>query len=156
MLREFFQDIIDIQEVEAIVLSDNHNNNFDLWTLPNFPSINMYDITEMYLQIFSVHEQLMQATDEIIFPYEKGIVYVRNHSRFFLLIFAIKTLDISLLRLTVENNLYDLDNSKKGKKLLKKFPQSRYNYFSSMKLDEAEKIMIQNVLENKDVYGLAE
>jgi len=156
MLREFFQDIIDIQEVEAIVLSDNQNNNFDLWSLPNFPAIKMYEITEMYLQIFSVYEQLMHSIDEIIFPYEKGIVYVKNQSSFFLIIFASRRADTSLLRLTVENNLYDLHNSKRGKKLLKKSPQSKYQYFSSMELDDAEKIMIQNVFENKDVYGLAE
>lgn len=150
MIQQFFKNIVDIQGVEAVVLYDNQNSVIDSWAIPKYNPAIFTEVGETYLHAFGMTEYLKYEVNELTIPFERGLVYARSHPRFYLVIIAKTAVEVPLLRMAANVSLYDFVNDRKMKKKLKKLPEAKFFQIKSVTLDDVEKIMLENILEERE------
>ena len=155
MIEKYFQNLYEIDGIEAFVLIDDHNQIIDTWANSKYDASFFREIGKSYLQIFGIEEKLNFDADEIVVLFDRGLIFVRNHRKFFLIILANPYVDISYIRLAVNVSLYELEESRKSQKLFKKLPIEKPYSFNESELDEAERLMIEKITENRNAAGTA-
>ncbi|RMF60312.1 MAG: hypothetical protein D6748_04380 [Calditrichaeota bacterium] len=147
MIQTYFRDLTELKGVEAVILYDNHYRILDSWRIAQFNANVFTEMGEAFLHIFGLTEFLQANMNEICIPYDKGIIYARNHSRFFIVVIAKLSIEIPLLRLTMNVCMRELEADRKGRKWLKKLPTEKFYQIKTSALDDVEKIMLENILE---------
>ncbi len=147
MIRTNFKDLLEIPGIESVMLVDHHNNLIDTWAAPSSNPAIFKEVAETYLHIFTLMEHLHYQVDEICMPFDRGIVFARSHPRYNLIIIGKSSLQIPLLRIFCDVCQKDMDEHRKSKKALKKLPEKQLTRIDSRALDDVEKIMLENILE---------
>lgn len=153
MIEKYFQNLCEIDGVEAFALLDNNSHIIGTWTNSQYDSPIFSEIGESYLQIFGIEETLDFNVDEIILRFDRGLVFVRKHTRFLLLIIANTSVDTSYVRLAANVSIYELEASRKIQRALKKLPSTKPNRFEETKLDDVEYFMINKIVESGNAFG---
>lgn len=156
MIEKYFQNLNKIDGIEAFVLMDDNNRIIGRWVNSKYDTSIFTEIGKSYLQIFGIEESLNFDIDEIVILFERGLIFVRNHLKFFLIIIANHHADISYIRLTVNVSIFELEESRKGQKLVKKLPLEKPRSFKESELDDAERLMIKKITENWNGTGTSE
>ncbi|GEM_PF-3552810 len=147
MIESFFKDLTEINGVEAIIVFDNHKRILDSWRVTQFNPTIFSEMGETFLHIFGMMEFLQSDIHEISVPYDKGIIYARTLPRFYLVIIAKLSVEIPLIRLTANVCLKDAEEHRKYRKMIKKLPDKKFYQIKTTALDDVEKIMLENILE---------
>lgn len=150
MVLPFFKDLTEIAGVEAVVLFDNQNNIIDSWTIPKYNPTVFSEIGETFLHVFGLIEYLSYDMGEIVIPFDRGLVYTRTQPEFYLIVIARLSVDVPLMRLAVNVALEDFRNNRKVRKMLKKLGGQKFYQIKSITLDDVEKIMLENILEDNN------
>jgi hypothetical protein len=153
MIEKYFQNLCEIDGIEAFALLDNNNQIIGTWTNSQYDSPIFSEIGESYLQIFAFDENLNFHVDEIVLQFDRGLVFVRKHSRFLLVIIANSSVDTSYVRLATNVSIFDLGGSRKIQRALNKLPSTRSNRFEETKLDDVEYFMINKIVESGNAFG---
>ena len=151
MVQQFFRDLTEITGIEAVIIYDNQNNVMDSWSIPKYNPAIFSEVGHTYLHAFGLLEYLQYNFDELAIPFDRGLVFAKTHPRFYVVVLAKATVELSLIRLAVNVAMRDLVKDKKMKKKLKKLSPSKFYQIKSVTLDDVEKIMLENILEEKDV-----
>jgi hypothetical protein len=85
--------------------------------------------------------------------FDKGLIFIRYHQKFFIIVIANTNVDVSHIRLAINVGIFELNESRKFQKLLKKFPSERTKLFSQSELDDAEHFMVEKIAESKGSHG---
>ncbi|HQU71008.1 MAG TPA: hypothetical protein PKV71_05280 [Calditrichia bacterium] len=149
MIEKFFKDLTEITGVEAVILYDNANSVLDSWAIPKYNPGIFTDVGETFLHAFGVLEHLNYDFGEIMIPFDRGLVYARSHSHFYLVIIARLSTPVPMLRLAVNVNLHDFLENRKVQKWMKKLSGKKFFQIKSVSLDDVEKIMLENMLEDQ-------
>lgn len=150
MIEAHFKDLIEIPGVEALVLFDNHNHIIDSWTTSKYnPSI-FNGLGETFLHVFGLLEYLNSEIDELAIPFERGMVVGRSFPKFYLIVISRLTVEIPLIRLAVNVCVREFLQHRKVKKRLKKMSDKKFYQIKSITLDDMEKIILENILENNN------
>ena len=153
MIEKYFRNLCEIEGIEAFALLDNHSRIISTWTNSQYDSPIFSEIGESYLQIFGIEENLNFDVDEIIIQFDRGLLFVRNHPKFLLLIIANSAVDTSYVRLAANVSIFDLEQSRKTQRALNKMPSEKPNRFEDMRLDDVEYFMINKMVENGNAFG---
>lgn len=153
MIEKHFQNLGEIEGIEAFALLDNDNHIIGTWTNSQYDSPIFSEIGESYLQIFGIEETLNYHVDEIILQFDRGLLFVRKHEKFLLLIIANSSVDTSHVRLAANVSIFDLDESRKIQRALSKLPSAKPNRFEETKLDDVEYFMINKIMESGSALG---
>ena len=153
MIDKYFQWLYEIEAVDAFALVDNMNHIVDGWTNSKYDSTIFTEIADSYLQIFGINGKSGFDIGEIVLSFERGLIFVRNYSRFLLLVIASPHADVSYLRLAVNVSIAELEESKKIQKIFKKLPPEKPFEFEDSHLDDNERSMINRIMENRDAIG---
>ena len=150
MVLPFFKDLTEIAGVEAVVLFDNQNNIIDSWTIPKYNPTVFSEIGETFLHVFGLIEYLSYDMEEIVIPFDRGLVYTRTQPEFYLLVIARLSVDVPLVRLAVNVAMEAFRSNRKVRKMLKKLGGQKFYQIKSITLDNVEKIMLENILEDNN------
>jgi len=153
MIEKYFQNLCEIDGIEAFALLDNNNHIIGTWTNSQYDSPIFSEIGESYLQIFGIEENLKFHVDEIVLQFDRGLIFVRRHAKFLLLIIANSWVDTSHVRLAANVSIFDLEGSRKIQRALNKLPSTKPNRFEEMKLDDVEYFMINKIVESGSAFG---
>ncbi|NIU00654.1 MAG: hypothetical protein GWN01_06860, partial [Nitrosopumilaceae archaeon] len=132
MINEFFNELVELADVEAVVLFDNEGKIIGSGNNPNYSATTFSELGEAFLHIFGVKEYLDYDIDELAVPFDKGIFYVRNHSKFFLVVIAKPDIELSLIRMMVNVCIKEFLDSRKVKKSLKKMWREKFYQIKSV------------------------
>jgi len=149
MIREAFSDLIAINGIEAVVIYDNRNQIIDSWNTPKYNPAVFVETGETFQHIFGLLEHLRYDMDELVLPFDRGLVFVRSHARFYVTVIARLSVEIAHIRLAMNVAVHDVDTQKKWRRTLRKLPDQKYSNINSARLDEVEKIMLENMREGK-------
>lgn len=150
MIEKHFQDLCEINGIEAFALLDNNSHIIYHWINSKYDSSIFAEIGGAYLQIFALEEESNFGVDEVILSFDRGLVFVRNHERFVLVIIGNPHIDTSHIRLAVNVSLFEIGESKKVQKILRKLPPQKPNQVDVPKSDDTERMIIDRILESKD------
>ncbi len=154
MIQQHFKDLIEIKGIDAVALYDNHNRIMDSWVQPPKQNIAVIsEIGETYLHIFGLLEYLKSDMSELVLPHDKGIIYARTRPKYFIIVMAKLSIDAALIRLALNVAIKEFEENRKSKKVLKKLSDKKFYQIKSITLDDVEKIMLENILEDKDGGG---
>jgi hypothetical protein len=156
VIEKYFRNLNRIDGIEAFVLMDDSNRIIGRWINSKYDTSIFTEIGKSYLQIFGIEESLNFDIDEIVILFERGLIFVRNHLKFFLIIIANPHTDISYIRLAVNVSIFELEESRKGQKLFKKLPLEKPRSFRKSELDDVERLMIKKITENRNGTGTSE
>jgi hypothetical protein len=156
VIEKFFKNLSEIVGIEAIALLDNNNHIIDTWIESKYDTSIFTEIGLSYLQIFSIQENRNFDINEIVLLFDKGLLFVRNHQKFVMIVIANPNIDISLIRLAINVGIFELGEARKIQKQLKKFPADKSHSINELELDDAEHLMIEKIAENKDGSGTSE
>ncbi|NOX37672.1 MAG: hypothetical protein GXO78_09065 [Calditrichaeota bacterium] len=145
MIETYFPELTRLPGVEAVVLFDNQKKVRDQWTIPQFNTTIIPELAESYIQIFGVSDRLKEATQEVVVPFERGILFARNLEKFVIVIVARLSVEISLLRLILEVRVPDFLEDRKIAKMGKRIPASKFDQINEFSLDEKEVNFIQQL-----------
>jgi hypothetical protein len=150
MVEQFFKDVTDIEGVEAVILFSNQNSIISSWATARYNPTIYAEMGESYLHIFGMLEYMKYDLNEIVVPFDKGLVYARTHSKFYVVVLARLSADVSLIRLAMNVCLKEFEDNRKAKKIIKKLSDKKFYQIKSITLDEKEKIMLEKMLEEGD------
>jgi hypothetical protein len=153
MIEKHFRNLREIDGIEAFALLDNDSRIISTWTNSQYDSPIFSEIGESYLQIFGIEENLNFDVDEIIIQFDRGLLFVRNHPKFLLLIIANSAVDTSYVRLAANVSIFDLEQSRKTQRALNRMPSGKPSRFEDMKLDDVEYFMINKIVGTGNAFG---
>lgn len=153
MIEKFFKNLTEIKGIEAFAILNNNNHIVDSWIESRYDLSIFNEIGLSYLQIFDIQENKNFDCNEIVLLFDKGLIFVRYHLKFFIIVIANTNVDISYIRLATNVGIFELNESRKFQKLLKKFPSDRTKLFKQSELDDAEHYMVKKIAESKGTYG---
>ena len=156
MIEKFFKNLCEVNGIEAIALLNNSNKIIDTWIGSKYDTSIFTEIGLSYLQIFAMQDDRNFDVNEIVLLFDKGIIFVRNYQKFFMIIIANPNVDISHIRLAINVGTFELNESRKIQKQLKKFSSDKSHSLNELELDDVERLMIEKIAENKDASGTAE
>jgi hypothetical protein len=156
LIEKFFKNLTEINGIEAFAVLNNNNHIVDSWIESRYDLSIFNEVGLSYLQIFDIQENKNFDTSEIVLLFDKGLIFVRYHQKFFIIVIANPNVDVSHIRLAVNVGIFELDESRKFQKLLKKFPSERPRLFNQSDLDDAERLMVEQIIESKDTDGSPE
>lgn len=148
MVEKYFQHLYEIKGIEAFALLDNNKQIIYHWIHSKYDSPIFSEIGESYIRIFALAQAHGIDMDEVVTLFDRGTVFVRNHERFFLVIIGNPHVDISHIRLAVNVSLFEIDESKRIQKMLRKLPPQKPDRFDISQLDDAERVLINRILES--------
>jgi len=151
MISRFFQHLYKINGIEAFALVDNTNRVIDSWTDSKYDSSIFGEISVSYSQIFAIANQSNFDVDEIVVSFDRGLIFARNHHKFFILIISKPNADISYIRLAVNVSFFEMEESRKAQKLLKRLPSDKPSQIEEYKFDDAERQMLAKMIEDRNV-----
>jgi len=85
-----------------------------------------------------------------VVPFDKGLLYARTHPKFYMVVLAKLSVEVPLVRLAMNVCLKEFEEDRKVKKLLKKLSDNKFFQIKSITLDDTEKIMLENILEESN------
>lgn len=150
MIEQFFKDITDIEGVEAVILFNNKNNIIGSWATARYNPTVYAEMGESFLHIFGMVEYMKYDLNEIVVPFDKGLVYARTHPKFYIVVLARLAVEISHVRLAMNVCLKEFEDSRKAKKIIKKLSDKKFYQIKSITLDETEKLILEKMLEEGD------
>lgn len=150
MIEQHFKDVTELKGIEAVVLFDNQNRILDSWASPKHNAAVLAEVGETFLHSFGLIEYLNYDMYELVLPHDKGIIYARTHQKFFIVVMARLSVDAALIRLALDVCLKEFQENRKIKKVLKKLSDKKFYQIKSITLDDVEKIMLENILEDND------
>lgn len=150
MIVEFFKDVTEIPGVDTIVLYNNQNGVIESWSSSKYNTGVFNEMGEALLHIFGLLEYLKYDMNELAIPFDKGLLYARNHPKFYIVVLARLSVEIPLVRLAMNVCLKEFEEDRKVKKLLKKLSDNKFFQIKSITLDDTEKIMLENILEESN------
>ncbi len=153
MVQQYFSDLTGIAGIEAVVIFDNQNNIVDSWALPKYNLTVFSELGETFMHVFGLIEHLDYDMEEIVMPFDRGLVYAKSQEKFSIVVIARLSVEVSLIRLALNVNLQEFHNIRKVRRLLKKLPDQKFYQIKSSTLDDVEKIMLENILEGGDDDG---
>lgn len=153
MIEKYFQSLCEIDGIDAFALLDNNNRIIATWTNSQYDSPIFSEIGESYLQIFGIDDNLNFHVDEIILQFDRGLIFVRKHPKFLLLVIANSSVDTSYIRLAANVSIFELDGSRKIQRALNKLPSAKSKRFEETKLDDVEYFMINKIVESGSAFG---
>jgi len=153
MIEKYFRNLCEIDGIEAFALLDNDSRIISTWTNSQYDSPIFTEIGESYLQIFGIEENLNFDVDEIIIQFDRGLLFVRNHPKFLLLIIANSEVNTSYVRLAANVSIFDIEQTRKTKKALNRMPSGKPSQFEDMKLDDVEYFMINKIVGTGNALG---
>lgn len=156
MIEKYFRNLYQIDGIETFVIMDDNSHIIGKWVNSKYETSVFTEIGKSYLQIFGIEERLGFDVDEIVVLFDRGLFFIRNHRKFFLIILAKPSVDISYVRLAVNVCIFELEESRKSQKLFKKLPFEKPHSFNKSELDDAERLMIEKIAENRDATGTSE
>ncbi|MGH1363035.1 MAG: hypothetical protein ACRBF0_05720 [Calditrichia bacterium] len=149
MITDAFSELIAINGIEAVVVYDNRNQIIDSWNTPKYNPSVFVETGETFQHIFGLLEYLRYDMDELVLPFDRGLVFVRSHSRLYVTVIARLSVEIAHIRMAMNVAIHDIDNGKKWRRTLRKLPEQKFTNINSARLDEVEKIMLENMREGK-------
>ena len=150
MVEQFFKEVTEVSGVEAVVLFDNGQNLIGSWSTTRYnPSI-FTEMGESFLHIFGMLEYLQYDLNEVVVPFDKGLLYARTHPKFYLVVLSRPGIEVPLIRLAVNVCLGELEENRKAKKAFKKLTDKKFYQIKSITLDDNEKILLEKMLEDND------
>lgn len=149
MISKFFQHLSRIGGIEAIALVDRTNQVIDSWTDSKYDPSIFGEISASYWQIFAIASQSNYDLDEIVVSFDRGLIFARNHAKFFILIISKPNADISYIRLAVNVSFFEMDESRKAQKLLKRLPSEKPFQIDEFNFDDAERQMLRKMTEDR-------
>lgn len=150
MIQEFFKDVTEIAGVDAIVLFNNQNGVIASWNGSKYTAGVYSEVGEALLHIFGLLEYLKYDMNELVVPFDKGLLYARTHPKFYVMVLARLSVEVPLVRLAMNICLKEFEEDRKVKKLLKKLSDNKFFQIKSITLDDTEKIMLDNILEESN------
>ena len=139
MIPKYFDDLLKIKSVEAIVIYAIDNSLIDSWSESSLNNEVFNQIALHYLQAFSVLDLKLQNYTEIVINHEKGQFYARTLPDL-LMVVSLKSLkDIPLVRLIINVKIGDFLTSKEFQKIRKKLKLTSQNLLDRKFLDESER-----------------
>ena len=153
MIEQYFKNLIEIAGIEAVVIFDNQNNILDSWTLPKYNLTVFTELGETFLHVFGLIEHLRYEPTEIVVPFDRGLVFGKTEEKFYVIVIARVSVEVPLIRLAVNVETEDFKQARKVRKMLKKLPDQKFYQIKSITLDDVEKIMLENILEDNDGGG---
>ncbi|RMG61339.1 MAG: hypothetical protein D6715_13845 [Calditrichaeota bacterium] len=147
MIEQHFPQLVGRKGVSAVMLCDTRGGVRGYWVKPKMNNEVLGEICEQFVHVFSLANQLGYEIEELVVPFEKGLIYARPAEKFILGVVARLNLDVSLLRLIVNVHLADFLQDKKVQRMLKKWPEWSPANSSPIKLDEIEVQLIQRMTE---------
>lgn len=150
MIVEFFKDVTEISGVDAIVLFNNQNKVIESWSGSKYNPGVFTEMGESLLHIFGLLEYLKYDMNELVVPFDKGLLYARTHPKFYMVVLAKLSVEVPLVRLAMNVCLKEFEEDRKVKKLLKKLSDNKFFQIKSITLDDTEKIMLENILEESN------
>lgn len=150
MIAEFFKDVTEISGVDAIVLFNNQNGVIESWSSSKYNPGVFTEMGESLLHIFGLLEYLKYDMNELVVPFDKGLLYARTHPKFYMVVLAKLSVEVPLVRLAMNVCLKEFEEDRKVKKLLKKLSDNKFFQIKSITLDDTEKIMLENILEESN------
>ncbi|MCK6620742.1 MAG: hypothetical protein HUU32_07310 [Calditrichaceae bacterium] len=150
MIAEFFKDVTEISGVDAIVLFNNQNGVIESWSGSKYNPGVFTEMGESLLHIFGLLEYLKYDMNELVVPFDKGLLYARTHPKFYMVVLAKLSVEVPLVRLAMNVCLKEFEEDRKVKKLLKKLSDNKFFQIKSITLDDTEKIMLENILEESN------
>jgi len=135
-----------VQGVLAILIFDNSGKVIQLWHQPEFNEKIIDGFPEGILPVLGIAEQLDYPFEEMVVPFERGIIFLRNYDRLFVAVITKSNVDRSLVKLTMDFEMYRGLNEKKTRKLLKKLPPSKFDFIDLEKLDNFEKSVFKKLI----------
>ena len=150
MIKTYFTDVKDLKDVEAIIVFDNQHKVLDSWTIPKYNPTIFNEVGESFLHIFGLMEHLKYEMQEVVLPFDRGIIFAVSQPEFYMVVVAGLEVEASLIRLAVDVNMKDFLENKKAKKLLKKLSNKKFYQIKSITLDDVEKIMFESILEDNN------
>jgi hypothetical protein len=150
MVEQFFKDVNDIEGVEAVILFSNQNSIVDSRATSKYNPTIFSEIGESFLHIFGMLEYMKYDLNEIVVPFDKGLVYARTHPKFYIVVLARVSVEVPLIRLAMNVCLREFEESRKARKTLKKLSDKKFFQIKSITLDDLEKIMLQKMFEEVD------
>ncbi len=100
-----------------------------------FDPDNCMEIAKDVVQVSAMFDRLATPLSEFDFKYDTGRVIVFPNSNFNLIVLCLPTVSISMLRLTVNVALADLENDKKFQKRIQKIETSRRSFLVKSNMD---------------------
>lgn len=150
MVQQYFKDVIEVDGVDAVVLFDNQNNIIGSSATTKYNPTVFSEMGESFLHIFGMLEYLKYGLNEIVVPFDKGLLYTRTHPRFYVIVLAKLSVEVPLIRLAMNVCLKEFVEDRKVKKIFKKLSDKKFYQIKSITLDEMEKIMLEKMLEETD------
>ncbi len=135
-----------VQGVLAIMIFNNAGEILQIWHQPEFNEKIIEGFPEGILPVLGIAEQLDYAIEEMVVPFERGIIFVRNYDRLFVAVITKSTVDRALVQLTMDFEMYASLSDKKTRKMLKKFPPSKFDYIDQDKMDKFEKSIFKKLI----------
>ncbi len=147
MIEQYFPYLVGRKGVSAVVLCDKRGQVRSSWVIPKLNRDVLGEICEQMVQAFSLAQELQFDVEELVVPFEKGLLYARITDWFLLAVVARLNLDVSLLRLMVNVHLADFMKNKKILRMLKKWPDWPSLSTAAISLDDIEVQFIQQLTE---------
>ena len=149
MIQSFFQSVIDIEGVEAFALFDNQNTVLDAWSIPDYHDKIFSEAGEGLMHIYGLMEHLSTDINEFVMPFDRGVIFARNHEKFSMAVFARARTDVAHIRLAINVCEHEFLSNRKNIKMIKKLPERKFYQIKTITLDDVEKIMLENILEER-------
>jgi len=149
MIAEYLADLIEIDGIEAVVIFTKDNTIIDQWATPHFNTQVFNELCLNYQQIFAVGKNEDKSNLEVNISHEKGIIFVKQFSDFFLLVLAKSKVDTALIRIMANVGLSEVWNSRKGQKILKKYLGQERNYLDKEYLDDVEEEYLNKIMQRE-------
>lgn len=145
MIANYLKDLTEISGVEAVIVFDNQGNIFDIWHHPEFNVKVLSELSISLLHVLGLAEELQYPVEEIVVPFDKGLIFVKNHAQFFLTVISKISVEISLIRLLLNVKFYELKNDKKARKMIKKLAGAKFSSVKFEQLDDLEKSIFKKL-----------
>jgi hypothetical protein len=139
MINNYLNDLIEVQNTEAIAIYSIDNTLVDSWSESGFNKEVFSQIALHYLQVFSILDLKLHNYNEIVISHEKGQFYARILPDLLIVVSLKSMKDIPLVRLIINVKIGDLLTSKEFQKIRKKLTLTNQNLLDRKYLDESER-----------------
>jgi hypothetical protein len=139
MINNYLDDLIEVQNTEAIAIYSIDNTLVDSWSESGFNKEVFSQIALHYLQVFSILDLKLHNYNEIVISHEKGQFYARILPDLLIVVSLKSMKDIPLVRLIINVKIGDLLTSKEFQKIRKKLTLTNQNLLDRKYLDESER-----------------
>jgi hypothetical protein len=150
MVKQFFKALTEIEGVEAVILFNNQNNIIGSWATSRYNPTIFNEMGESFLHIFGMLEYMKYDLNEVVVPFDKGLVYARTHPKFYIVALAKLLVEVPHVRLAMNVCLKEFVSNRKVKKTIKKLSDKKFYQIKSITLDDLEKVMLEKMLEEGD------